>query len=618
MSASHRIIPICLLMAATACLAGSVWAAGQFPPDDAEARQFVERVFRARFESEAGVAEVNRECTYALRSLRDNPNVSACPDVYDALEIAADCTSPGERSGRQSVLFDFSGSRDPGIARLRDEIGIPPPPGGVLVTVYSTPGALPEALRRRLVGGFYWPGDLMPPLSRIIVLYTSRLRASEARVAISHRLAYAYIEECFGEQRYNAPVSGLPDYVLPESRLAQWRDWYGRRDLPAESPVILRYLEAVRGAPALHRFLRSAATGPVEDALRNELGILDADRLTADARKWETRANGRLAVFTVMILLVLMVAALFALLRTHRDARRKILKYGLLPAGALCLLAMAISHATRHERRWIPEAASPPSPELSLCSELAVRHWIRAVRPGISERQERDQVRLVQEAIGKEMARRRDSVGIDTRPRIASAVWAGDPKRPDLFILAAPSESLLPGYSFRVAPQPGGYGVELFDTCGLEPLPGSPGTLAYYPGHHGWKELRAVDVDDDGRTELVMVYTSGTHGSLDVTLKKQMPDGGWREVWEEGTIREGQWTIVPGKAGKPSIVVYSSDAGMREHDPPRPCYYSEYVWDDARSTMRWVRGADSDRSWDHDKWTRQAGIFLAAMGRGSK
>ena len=79
--------------------------------------------------------------------------------------------------------------------------------------------------------------------------------------------------------------------------------------------------------------------------------------------------------------------------------------------------------------------------------------------------------------------------------------------------------------------------------------------------------------------------------------------------------RFGQWDIVHHSSGRPSLILFQSDIGMLEHDPPKPNTYAEFVWDDADGTLRAVRRAKSDRYWKQDDLVRQAGILLSWMQR---
>jgi hypothetical protein len=198
-------------------------------------------------------------------------------------------------------LVDLATSNDPAVVRLRDQAGLPPPPGYVFVRSYPSREAMPELARRpfqdpQVAGVTY--------LTRYIALLDED-KASWAEQALedqalpattSHELVHAYLNASLGPTRENdlprwyheglavyfsgsgeEHVIVTPSFSLSQTTTTEYKSF----------ELIFKYLEDRLGKGGLYQALRQTLTNGDAAPLYQAAGLTSESWLLASAESWQ-------------------------------------------------------------------------------------------------------------------------------------------------------------------------------------------------------------------------------------------------------------------------------------------------------------------------------------------
>jgi hypothetical protein len=230
-------------------------------------------------------------------------------------------TPAGQDAYRQ---IDLASSDDSAVRLLREQIGLPPPPGYVFYLSYPSLAAMPEILQ-----AIFADPDIagVTVFTRYVAVFDNqeldsfnRLLLEQALPAtISHELVHAYINASLGAERLQAMPrwfdEGLATYlsgsevehsvVTPSATL--------RRGTSAEYEqfnLIFDYLESRLGRPALLKAIRQAVLQADAAQLYRPLKIEDDAALLALAQQWQA---GRVRTRLIWLAGVLVLGMALAL-----------------------------------------------------------------------------------------------------------------------------------------------------------------------------------------------------------------------------------------------------------------------------------------------------------------
>jgi hypothetical protein len=216
-------------------------------------------------------------------------------------------------------LVDLSTSQDPVVMKLRDEIGVPAPPGYVFLRYYPDRSSMPALLRSAfsdpLVAG-------VTILSRYIAILETEggtweeqaLRFQAQPTTVSHELVHAYVNGVLAEKNKSYPDS-LPTWF--EEGLATYMSGGGKTHrvvspnltLTQSASVeyldylrIFQYLEAQLGSSRLNELIRQALAEGDPRILYTELGLPDENWLQVEANSWFIRRQRNMALLVLIVL----------------------------------------------------------------------------------------------------------------------------------------------------------------------------------------------------------------------------------------------------------------------------------------------------------------------------
>jgi len=256
----------------------------------------LERFTTYPFKTRADLSRVHN-AAMALRNQLASGSDAHEGDVDSFLYEVAAFTDPDTSAGEQVEIVSFASSPDPALARLRDAVRLPPPPGGAVVRRYGTKEDMPGPVRSLFgpdtAGITHW--------SRYVAVLTDERSVQEIADTVSHELVHAYLLSILGPEGGGLPrwfhegaalyLSGGRVQYVSTSDFGRERVSYSPRDYN-EFRLVFRYLERVHGTPAVHEFVRDAVLkGDFEKPLLAVSGVSDYRVLSQDAWGWHRRQS---------------------------------------------------------------------------------------------------------------------------------------------------------------------------------------------------------------------------------------------------------------------------------------------------------------------------------------
>lgn len=215
-------------------------------------------------------------------------------------------------------LVDLAASADPAVVRLREEAGVPPPPGYVYLRRYYAREEMPAPVQRvfensEVAGVTMVARYIGVPEADPGTLAGRIFQARSLPRTVSHELVHAYMNAVVGPQR----AADLPRWY--EEGVAIYFSGSGephavvtpRLTITATSPADyaqyrrnFQFLEAHLGRERLVELIGQSLLAADPSLLYRELELSDERALELAARGWqERRVRGRLAAVTAAMLL---------------------------------------------------------------------------------------------------------------------------------------------------------------------------------------------------------------------------------------------------------------------------------------------------------------------------
>jgi len=231
-----------------------------------------------------------------------------------AAQLAADFVSFVDPSAPGRLVQTlFRNLDDPAAARLRNEVGLPAPPGYVFMRYYLTTGEMPAAVGQRFA--HHDNAAAMTVMCRFVAIAQKLERpgswawASPDRVrhAVSHEIVHAYVNSLLGP----AALGEFPTWFHEGCAIYYGGDlgWDVTPDY-RDYLSIFQYIAAAKGEEGLARFVRTAVTSRSLQEALGSIGYATQGQLLRDARLWRLRvrlkaqAAGALALAAIVIAIV--------------------------------------------------------------------------------------------------------------------------------------------------------------------------------------------------------------------------------------------------------------------------------------------------------------------------
>lgn len=300
---------------------------------------------------------------------------------------------PEAQAGAQNFTLTFADIQDPAVRTLRDDLGIPPPPGLIYIWLYPSHNDLPDALR-----GYVQASSVrgLTLQTRYIVVFDGvqpgvpleAYQRSKRSAVFSHEFVHAYIKAYLGPERgFSLPTwydEGLAIYLSgsSEATSATYFDQNGRQvtwSVPPKEYARYRddflYLEYSLGREQFLNLIRRSILESSPDLLLRGAGLANE-------------------------------AELFSLAEARR-IRRGLTRLGLLAGiplfAGLLFLAVHFMWKKRADRIWSPPLQSPVvSPANQVYARKLVDHSqpeerLAGLVQQLHRRDEPDQGRSVRE-----------------------------------------------------------------------------------------------------------------------------------------------------------------------------------------------------------------------------
>jgi HEAT repeat protein len=204
---------------------------------------------------------------------------------------------PEAQAEARNYTLTFSDIQDPAVKAIRDELGIPAPPGYIYIWLYPSRGSMPKALREYATDASIRGLTLQ---SRYIVVFDSvqvgtpleEYERSQRAKVLSHEFVHAYIKSYLGPQRgFSLPTwfdEGLAIYLSGSSEpsSAAYFDQNGRQvtwSIPPANYARYRddfnYLEQELGRDRLMALIRRSILENAPDTIIQAAGQASEDEL---------------------------------------------------------------------------------------------------------------------------------------------------------------------------------------------------------------------------------------------------------------------------------------------------------------------------------------------------
>ena len=306
------------------------------------------------------------------------------------LNVTTAFTSTATVDGEQLSIVKFADSNDKAIRRLRDEIHLPPPPGGAILRVYSIKRAMPPPIDALF--GEHTQG--ITEYCRFIAVIAEGTGEQELKDTISHELAHAYICSILGARMDSLPswfhegaalyLSDGKDRYVSQTASGIDRIAWSTKEYE-EYHLVFRYLSAALGPEGVAEFIRKCVQEQsVTGALKSAGGLASYEDLRARAFQWqreqdqEYESNVATAVlygvtaFVVLFVIPLLVIRTRAWLKRRADDERMALN----AVASAVVLAAQGDLLGADERLERARAAAPWSASVRTSIEEARRNKI--------------------------------------------------------------------------------------------------------------------------------------------------------------------------------------------------------------------------------------------------
>jgi hypothetical protein len=257
-------------------------------------------------------------------------DIDLSPELQDLHRLAgyflAFAASEGAFAGESVLrLVDPATSNDPALLRIREQAGVPPPPGLFFVRLYPSRAAMPGIIRDTFaedtLGVTILTRYIAVPVEEEAFWAEQVIQSRQLPETISHELVHAYVNASLGADY----LPELPDWY--SEGLAIYFSGSGERhavQTPGFSLVVtspeeyqrydlnFRYLENRLGQERLHALIRSSLAERDPDQLYRELNLAGEAELAERAGDWWAwRASLRLAVIVSGALLAVWAVAVY-------------------------------------------------------------------------------------------------------------------------------------------------------------------------------------------------------------------------------------------------------------------------------------------------------------------
>ncbi len=279
-------------------------------------------------------------------------------DVYRWSEyflvFAVGAETPSGQS--QGLAIPLDTMDDPAVKRLRDELGVPPPPGLVLVRIYSSVDAMPPIVRRSFADK---PGVVGATFYARYVAVLGDLRAQYGGYitkTLSHELVHAYLNSAAGARNMDAfPPwyrEGMAVYFSDSSDPScTIGDASGEN---CQTPEDYRqytdnfnYLDATLGHPRFLQVLKQSFDQVDASLLYSSVGLASEEELVAAAHAWKQQQDLKwgLIIFGTFAgpLLIVWLIYIWRSTRPVVVEREPVPAYSGLPSASLSLPAASPS-----------------------------------------------------------------------------------------------------------------------------------------------------------------------------------------------------------------------------------------------------------------------------------
>jgi hypothetical protein len=235
---------------------------------------------------------------------------------YFLIFAGGDQSSPGDTKVER---IDLTISNDPAVIKLRDEIGIPPPPGWIFIRYYPNRQAMPEQVQYAFEN---------PQVAGVTILskYIAIIKEPSASWAesalqnlsipniLSHELVHAYVNSVLAKKHLLLPdgfprwfVEGLASHIShsdrPHSIITQTLSFnQTATDEYQRFVLIFKYLENRLGQKGLDEKIRQALEVADASKLYADLGIKDDRWLEITVNEWQKQRVQKSYFFGLFIL----------------------------------------------------------------------------------------------------------------------------------------------------------------------------------------------------------------------------------------------------------------------------------------------------------------------------
>lgn len=228
-------------------------------------------------------------------------------------------------AGEGVYAYDLAVINDPAIQTLREEIGLPPPPGLVFVRPFASDEELPDPLDDIFADEAVRGVTILTRYVAVLLPEDTPENTTEAerqfllndfKETISHELVHTYVNASLGlAGKADMPEwfrEGIAIYFSGSSEAHSIVTFDGIR---AESrptteyynyQIDFKFLEARLGKDALHGLVRSSLESRSVDGLYRAAGVAGYEELRVEADEWRSKSQFRrysllLGVFVVVL-----------------------------------------------------------------------------------------------------------------------------------------------------------------------------------------------------------------------------------------------------------------------------------------------------------------------------
>jgi len=221
--------------------------------------------------------------------------------------------------GSTLQLVDLSKVDDPGIVRIRDQAGVPPPPGYVFVRTYASREAMPLPIRQIYedlnVAGVTMFTRYIAVLDETKANWPERaLQAQSLPRTISHELVHTYVNSNLGVEAINTLPTwyheGIAIYFSHsgENQAIITPNFTLYTTPPpdyVQYELNFKYLEAIFGKSQLLERIRISIDQGVSSLIVEDLDITSDDQLPARALAWQAEQDQVRTLGGTIVLLII-------------------------------------------------------------------------------------------------------------------------------------------------------------------------------------------------------------------------------------------------------------------------------------------------------------------------